>query len=532
MATCLTALGVKFPDDTVQCTAATGGGTGGISNVVEDTTPQLGGNLDLNTHTINGVGSINITGSATVTELTSCGLTYPTADGTTGQFMCTDGAGNIGFGDGGGGGGSSLVGVTDTIAPHNTALGECALNVATTGGCNVAIGHCAASNLGAGPRNVSIGFYANESLNAGADNVSIGFWANKDNVNGNYNVSIGQYAGRCAAGNDNISVGRNAGSGMFGAIFSNNIAIGQSAGYCFCSASFNIYLGNCAGYCSCGGDYNIGLGWRALCNVRNGQCNIGIGVCALDTITDGLNNIGIGKQSMQAGSTACDNIAIGQCALFCNQTSCNNVSIGRSAAFYQTNGSRNVVIGHQSGQAHTNASGVVAIGAETSPANNDLKSITLGCGVTSNGSCNVTFGHGATKLHILMDGVTTSWTAASDCRLKCNIQDYTAGLNVVKALRPVTFEWKAKCDIAQCWSQFYDAESTDPIMGDADNVYHGFIAQEVKKIIDANPAIPNGQHIWSCSNEGIQGLSPSDLVPILVKAIQELEQRVQVLETQ
>lgn len=35
----------------------------------EDTTPQLGGNLDLNSHNITGTGNISITGDATVTDL-------------------------------------------------------------------------------------------------------------------------------------------------------------------------------------------------------------------------------------------------------------------------------------------------------------------------------------------------------------------------------------------------------------------------------------------------------------------------------
>ena len=42
---------------------SSGGGSSGISNVVEDTTPQLGGNLDLNNKTINGNGNININGT-------------------------------------------------------------------------------------------------------------------------------------------------------------------------------------------------------------------------------------------------------------------------------------------------------------------------------------------------------------------------------------------------------------------------------------------------------------------------------------
>jgi len=47
------------------------GGGGGISNIIEDTTPQLGGNLDLNSKTINGTGNIDITGYAAVSGVTT-----------------------------------------------------------------------------------------------------------------------------------------------------------------------------------------------------------------------------------------------------------------------------------------------------------------------------------------------------------------------------------------------------------------------------------------------------------------------------
>jgi len=43
------------------------GGGGGLSNVVEDLTPQLGGDLDLNTNDITGTGNINTTGTITST---------------------------------------------------------------------------------------------------------------------------------------------------------------------------------------------------------------------------------------------------------------------------------------------------------------------------------------------------------------------------------------------------------------------------------------------------------------------------------
>jgi hypothetical protein len=45
----------------------------GITDVVADTTPQLGGNLDLNSNDITGTGNINITGSVTATSFTGDG---------------------------------------------------------------------------------------------------------------------------------------------------------------------------------------------------------------------------------------------------------------------------------------------------------------------------------------------------------------------------------------------------------------------------------------------------------------------------
>ena len=59
-----------------------GGGSSsssGISNIVEDVTPQLGGNLDLNNKTINGNGNININGTFTGD---GSGLTNVSAVGT------------------------------------------------------------------------------------------------------------------------------------------------------------------------------------------------------------------------------------------------------------------------------------------------------------------------------------------------------------------------------------------------------------------------------------------------------------------
>ena len=60
------------------------GGGGSLNNIVEDLTPQLGGNLDLFNKTIEGTGSANITGVVTATKFVGdgSGLTGIVASGT------------------------------------------------------------------------------------------------------------------------------------------------------------------------------------------------------------------------------------------------------------------------------------------------------------------------------------------------------------------------------------------------------------------------------------------------------------------
>jgi hypothetical protein len=74
------------------------GGAGTLNNVVDDTTPQLGGNLDVNGQSIVSVsaGNISITPDTTGSVIID-GLSHPQADGTTGQFLKTDGAGQLAF---------------------------------------------------------------------------------------------------------------------------------------------------------------------------------------------------------------------------------------------------------------------------------------------------------------------------------------------------------------------------------------------------------------------------------------------------
>ncbi len=71
---------------------------GSLTDIVQDGTPQLGGNLDVNGNSIvstsNGNISITPNGSG---KVILDGLSYPTSDGTANQSITTDGSGNLSF---------------------------------------------------------------------------------------------------------------------------------------------------------------------------------------------------------------------------------------------------------------------------------------------------------------------------------------------------------------------------------------------------------------------------------------------------
>jgi hypothetical protein len=102
----------------------------------------------------------------------------------------------------------------------------------------------------------------------------------------------------------------------------------------------------------------------------------------------------------------------------------------------------------------------------------------------------------------------TTISAISDARLKENVQDLDVGLDAILALKPRKFDWKA-------------GKGKD-IKGD-----RGFIAQEFEQVF------PNLIDEWK--DPAPEGEAPyksvrQDLIPVLVKAIQELTARVEALE--
>ena len=212
------------------------------------------------------------------------------------------------------------------------------------------------------------------------------------------------------------------------------------------------------------------------------------------------------------------NTAMGHEALENLTTGIHSVGIGRRCFSNTTTGSYNTVVGANTQTAFASAS----------------SQIVLGYGVTSYGGGYFTMGSGSTTTRV--DLGTTSWASTSDERLKKEITDSTAGLSFINDLRPVTFKWKEKGELDSSLNDYVEG-SNAPVQGEASSgrlTKHGFIAQEVKSVIDNHPEIKDGAGIWNKeeTQDGIEGFSPSALIPMLVKSIQELSAKCDSLQNE
>ena len=91
----------------------------GIASVAADSTPQLGGDLDVNGNSIVSVsnGNIAITPNGSGKVILD-GLSHPVADGNAGQVLKTDGSGNLGFASVSSLAGAGIQNVSDDSSPQ------------------------------------------------------------------------------------------------------------------------------------------------------------------------------------------------------------------------------------------------------------------------------------------------------------------------------------------------------------------------------------------------------------------------------
>jgi hypothetical protein len=255
------------------------------------------------------------------------------------------------------------------------------------------------------------------------------------------------------------------------------------------------------------GTNNIAIGNDALL-LATASNNLAIGSGALDANTTGADNVAIGTNALGANTIGTKNFAIGVLALQLNTTGIDNIAIGVSAGDGITTGTGNIIIGRNS---------------DTS-VNNAVNQIVIGTDVVGQANSNVTLGSSAGKIY---NAFTTNatWTQTSDGTLKEIIGPDTLGLSFVNRLRPITFRWKPQNELPVDHPYYNEINNRD-----IETVIHGFVAQEVKQALDAEGCSTfNG---WDEGPDGIQAISREMFISPLVKAIQELNVKIEELQQQ
>ena len=404
--------------------------------------------------------------------------------------------------------GHSTTGTLSGDAVGNTALGINAMQAITSADGVTALGKDAGKAITSGGNNTIVGYQCAEALNTGTDNTAVGYYA----------------LGLCTNGVQNTAVGRGAldatGAGTDG---SYNVAVGNDALGANTEGQFNVAMGRRALYTNTTADENTAVGYLALYENQTGANNTAVGNGALQLNT-ASSNTAVGDRAGTTWTGNGSNVAIGKDAAETSGTTCTNgVWIGAGC------GTTEAIDGNKAGQ--------VVIGSLAQIGNHE-NIVAIGKSCPGQGTNTVTFGKSASSKVTINWDSGTAWTYPSDERMKENIADMpaSAGLSFIKSLKPRTFTWRKVEDYDESLTNL---GGTMKISGDkfkkSEGTQYGFVAQEVKTAMEAASITPDpdggGYGFWTQSEVGTQqGVSKEDLIPSLVKAIQELSAKVDALE--
>jgi hypothetical protein len=234
--------------------------------------------------------------------------------------------------------------------------------------------------------------------------------------------------------------------------------------------------------------------------------NIAIGEDNLSSLAVNFGNVAIGKEVLPLLTGGANNIAIGQQAGYYLQThpstpslsGSGNIMLGIQAGANLVYGNRNVIIGGSSLASYMlqGGSNNILLGDFAIPSSNAVDNeITLG-----------------NYEHTVLRCAVTSITSLSDARDKKDVTDLRAGLEFIKALRPVEFVWDDRNE-----------------HGKHNISDFGFIAQDLKAAQENAEMADVLKLVYESNPEKLEA-SYGKLIPILVQAIKDLAAKVEQLE--
>ena len=370
----------------------------------------------------------------------------------------------------------------------NTALGYQANNAITTATGITSVGYNANAGITTSIQHTAVGYEANKTI---TDVGGVGFeWEG--------NTAVGFKALTLSTGyitvySANTAVGAAAGAGLVGGYY--NTSIGAGAGPTGLGNS-SVCVGIKAGY-SWAGTEAVLIGYNAYSQV-SGSTNVGNYITAIGAST--LFNALQGS----SGKTVNYVTAVGRQTFYNLDPSggancANNTALGAQAGSSLLDGVNNILLGYSAQASATSVSNEITLG------NSSIA--TLRCQVTS-------------------------ITALSDARDKYDIEDLPVGLNFINSLKARRFKW----DKRDAYFDEVENENGPPTKvavpkdgsRKSNEWNEGFIAQEVDEAATAAGA--DWMNLVYKSNPEKLEMTPGKLIPVLVKAIQELTARLEALE--
>ena len=462
-------------------------------------------------------------------------------------FLGTAGIGNTAVG---------RIALRANTSNNNTAVGNAALTSNTSGSNSVAIGAYALQTNTTSSNNTAVGRGA-LLANTAADNTAVGYNALASSTTATQVTALGFRAGEDSTANSSTFIGYLAGAET--TTGSQNTFIGAStaeSGVCTGTSNTAVGGNNFTGITT--GSYNCVMGTHAMRNFQTGEGNVVLGYNAKRLHSSGDDAVVIGNHAGYNMTTG-RSVVVGNEAFYDGTSTDDSVFIGNQAGYNVTTGYTNIIIGDRAGDTTlTTGYSNVIIGYKAGRSTNGFANtfVGSGAGTSSAGSYNTCIGNGANFGNANNGGIiigqggsagaagtyatlaygsskswislgATGWSGSSDKRLKENIRPSEAGLSFINDLTPVNFDWRKKKDID---SELETHKSNSDERYEKDNPIGkiGFIAQDVKEALDNHPEVIS--HLWEEQEDGTQALTPNELIPMLVKAVQELSAKVEELQ--
>ena len=397
---------------------------------------------------------------------------------------------------------TSMLGASATngyILTYDTGINAPKWAAASSGG----VTSLGSINAGSNPNGASISLSGVLTLNAA------------DATNGGVITSSTQAFGGDKTFNGNVTIFQTKTFTADNAIFNkdpkiNGLTVGKGNGSVFTNTALGIDANS-----SATGGALVGVGYQALKANTSGQENTAIGYNALLSNTTGTYNSALGTGALQSNESGDRNTAIGNSALLVS-TGSNNTAIGFTALKDNTSGSKNTAVGFNASAGLSTGANNTSIGADATNLN---FSNSTAIGYQANVSANnqVQLGNFSTTTYAY-----GSIQNRSDARDKTDVRNTKLGLDFILSLRPVDYKYNYR----DSYRVINPDGSENYLLNDGSKTHkeynHGFIAQEVKKIMEEKSLEFGGLNdLNKIGGKDMLYIGYTEFIAPLVKAIQE-----------